>query len=82
MSLLDPKPLGAFLEYSVRPIIQDSMELIQMCDEKGIKPTEIMSQAWKLFLVKMVFDLMTTLVVTGAICFTALKILNFRPIPS
>lgn len=82
MSFFDPKPLGAFLEYSVRPIIQDSMELIQMCDEKGIKPTEIMSQAWKLFLVKLVFDLVTTVIVTGAICFTALRILNYRPILS
>jgi hypothetical protein len=78
--IFDPKPLGAFVEYSIRPLIQDSIELINLCDDKGIHPKDIISQSFKLFLVKLTFDLLTSIIVTGAICFTVLKVLSYRPI--
>ena len=76
LSFFDPKPLGAFIEYSVRPLIQDSIELLNLCEERNIDPNQIIRQSWKLFIFKSVFDFLSTLMVTGAICFTILKVFS------
>jgi len=36
--MIDLKPYGAFLEYSVRPLIEELKDLINLCDKKKIKP--------------------------------------------
>lgn len=69
MPLLNPKPIGAFIEYTLKPLLDDARELIIALDEKGFKKEDIQWAFW-LFAVQIIFDFAKTLLVTGMICLT------------
>ena len=78
---VDPKPFGAFIEYTLKPLIDDSTELIQMMEKMNVPVREVMKQAVILYIVDKIVSLLMSLLVTGLICFTVLKILGCRPLP-
>jgi len=68
--MIDPKPLAAFLEYTVRPVLQDSCELLERMEKSGLDPKIVIKEFVRIMLYQMLVNFMTTIIVTGAICST------------
>lgn len=76
MLSFDPKPIGAFVEYTLKPVLDDIKETLNSLDEHGIPATKIFPAIFKLYMFDRITNAIVTLIVTGAICFTALKLLS------
>ena len=72
------KPIGAFIEYTLKPLIDDSRELLDCLDEKGFKKEDIYWAFW-MFLARELIDFAKALLVTGMICLTVSRYLNTIP---
>jgi len=75
---IDPKPIGAFIEYTLKPLIDDSRELIDLLDKHEIKLGDSISYAFKLYIIDVVTRSIVTLLSTGMICYTAWLCLHTR----
>lgn len=75
----DPKPIGAFIEYTLKPLIDDSRELIELLEKHNIVGREVVYSAMKLYVFHSVMNFITSITVTLLLCFTALRILRFHP---
>ncbi len=81
LSLIDPKPFGAFIEYTLKPILDEVREILELSN----RDTKSLTKAFHLSVVIFIFDKivssLTSLLITGAICWTLLHILsNSHPI--
>ena len=72
------KPIAVFIEYTLKPLIDDSRELLELLEKNGIKASDISSTAVKLFLFERIITFIMTIIVTGAICYTAFNILLLK----
>ena len=70
------KPYGAFLEYTVKPLIDDCRELLAVAEKQGVPLKDIKRSALILYIFHEVMSLCITFGVTFAICFTALRIMK------
>ena len=68
---LDPKPIGAFIEYTLKPLIDDSRELLDLMKDHDLKLGWTIEQAMKLYIIDVVARSIVTLLSTGMICLTA-----------
>ena len=75
MFSLEPKALGAFVQYTLKPLIDDARELIDVMEEKGFKKDDL-KYAYRLMIWQNVLGLIQTVIVTGAICLTLYAILS------
>lgn len=75
MPLLNPKPIGAFIEYTLKPLLDDARELIIALDEKGFKKEDIKWAFW-IFVVQIILDFIKAILITGMICYTLSHILK------
>jgi len=75
---IDPKPIGAFIEYTLKPLIDDSRELIAVLDEHGIKLGDVVNYAFRLYVIDIINRTILALFVTGMICATALACLHYK----
>ena len=73
---LDPKPFGAFIEYTLMPLMEECRDVLDILEKKGIDTKEIMSGAFKLYIVDKIVSLLTNIGVTGIICWTTYLILS------
>lgn len=73
------KPIAAFIEYTIKPLLDDARELIVLCGEKGFS-REDLKLAYSLFIAQMVLDFIKGILITGLICLTLLHILSPYPI--
>ncbi len=78
MQFLNPKALGVFIDYTIKPLIEDARDLLDALDEKGFKKEDLKLVFW-LFVLQMLFDFAKTLLVTGMICWTLLSVLSRYP---
>ena len=80
LSLLDPKPIGAFIEYTLKPILDEVKEVLELAsgDTRSLKHAFYLSVA--LFVFDKILTSITTLAVTGVLCWTALRILSGSPL--
>ena len=67
---VDAKALGVFVEYTLKPIIEDARDLIEMCEGKP-NINLLIDRAYKIFMWQQVGYALTSIVVTGMICITA-----------
>lgn len=72
---IDPKPLGAFIEYTLKPIIEDARDLLEMCEGK-LDINVLIHHAYRIFILQHVSYMVTSILVTGMICLTAYAILS------
>ena len=63
------KPVAAFIEYTLKPLLDNAHELILLMEEKGFKKEDL-KYAYRLMILQVFADFVKTLIVTGAICFT------------
>lgn len=75
-SLIDVKPIGAFIEYTLKPLIDYSHELLERLEVHGLSGKYILKHAVILYIVDKVFTFLTSITVTGLICYTALHFLH------
>ena len=73
---LDPKPMGAFIEYTIKPLIDDSRELLDVAEKHGVKLGDFLDRAYRLYIVDCIVRTLTTLTATGMICYTVLHCLS------
>ena len=76
---VDAKALGVFVEYTLKPIIEDTRDLIEMCEGKP-NINQLVDRAYKIFMWQQVGYALTSITVTGMICLTAFLILSHSPI--
>ena len=58
--MIDPKPIAAFIEYTVKPLIDDSVELLNKLESSDLKPKDLLRHAWRLYIFDSVCRLITT----------------------
>lgn len=68
---IDPKPIGAFIEYTIKPLIDNSRELVELLEKHEIKLGPTIKYAFKLYIIDVVARSVVTLISTGLICYTA-----------
>ena len=76
---VDAKALGVFVEYTLKPIIEDARDLIEMCDGKP-NINQLVDRAYRIFMWQQVGYALTSIIVTGMICSTAFLILSHSPL--
>lgn len=68
--MFDPKPIGAFIEYTVKPLIDDTSDLLNKLESHDIKLRDVFASAWRLYILDSVLRLVATVACTGLICLT------------
>ena len=68
---LDPKPIGAFIEYTLKPLIDDSHELLDLMVKHEIKLGNVIEKSMNLYIIYVISRSLVTLISTGMICLTA-----------
>ena len=79
---IDPKPIGAFIEYTLKPLIDDSKELIELMEKNGLKGQDLIKASAIIYVFHSFLNFITAITVTGLICYTVLQILGCRLIPA
>lgn len=75
---VDPKPAAAFIEYTLKPLIDNYRELSVILKEQGLDIKHL-KVAVALFIFDRLIGFLTSIIVTGLICYTALNILRMNP---
>ena len=75
---LDAKALGVFVEYTLKPIIEDANTLLDRCDGK-LDINSLLHKTYRIFLIQQVCYALTSIIVTGLICWTAFSLLYTYP---
>lgn len=73
---IDPKPIGAFIEYTIKPLIDQSHELLELMVKHNIKLGDVIEKSMKLYIIDVIARTVTTLLSTGMICLTVYYCLN------
>lgn len=68
---IDPKPIGAFIEYTLKPLIDQSHELLDLMVKHDLKIGNVIEKSMKLYIIDVIARTVTTLLSTGMICLTA-----------
>ena len=76
---LDPKPVGAFIEYTLKPLIDYSHELIDVLDKHDLNLKNTLKYAFRLYIIDLITRSLVTLISTGMICYTAWLCLSTKP---
>ena len=74
MKLDDLKPLGGFAENTIRPILENSDELLKRFEKININPKTIFRLLAIHYFIYHLFDFIKTLSVAFLICYTLWKI--------
>ena len=79
MQIIDPKPFGAFIEYTVKPILEEIREIFELTgnDYKTLKKYFKLSVI--IFIVERILTTLKTISVTIIVCWTVLQILSLSP---
>lgn len=75
--MIDPKPIGAFIEYTLHPLLENMRELVEFFNKEGIDIKQTFKFGIVIFLVDRILAFLTAISVTGLICWTSLKILSY-----
>jgi hypothetical protein len=81
MNIDNLKPIGAFLEYTVRPLLDEFKWVLLELEKKGIPVTEqnisrILRGLIRGYVLYVLISFIQAVVITGMICLTALAILK------
>ena len=76
---VDPKPLGAFIEYTLKPILDTLRELLEKIEIHGLKAERLLGYLLAIYIIDFFKQLIITCIVTGAVCYTAIRILSYYP---
>ena len=72
----DVKPIGAFIEYTLKPLIDYTHELMDILERHGIVGRDVIQYAFRLYIVDVIARSFTSIICTGLICYTAFLCLH------
>ena len=72
---VDTKPFAAFVEYAMKPLLEDMREILELLEKNGVKVSELTDLAWRFFIFHHIMTFTSSVVVTSLICLTLLKLL-------
>jgi hypothetical protein len=76
MKIDDLKPIAAFSEYTIRPIVEELRYLTDVLQKNGIKvDKKLFRTLSKHYFIYLAVNFVQTVIVTLIICFTAWKVL-------
>ena len=75
-SLIDPKPFGAFIEYTLKTILDEVREILELCDKDYKSLQKAFYQSIFIFIFDRILSALVTITVVGLICWTVLTILS------
>ena len=67
---MDPRPMAAFVEYTLKPLVEDAKDLLVDFKEAGVDLKEMKDFLIKLYFFEKTMTLLTNVAVTGLICLT------------
>lgn len=70
------KPYGAFVEYTLKPLLDDTKEILELVEKQGIPVKELKRVAIFLYIYHELMQFIMTCAITGAICLTVSKIVR------
>ena len=73
---IDPNPIGAFIEYTLKPLIDDAHELLDKFEENGLKADQLVKVTVKLYIFDKLMSFITQVTVTSLLCLTIYFILS------
>ena len=78
--MIDLKPYGAFIEYTVRPLVEESKSLLKECERLGVPLTEthinqLGKYLAKLYLISVISETIKVVITTGVVCLIAYALL-------
>lgn len=78
---IDPKPAAAFIEYTIRPLMDDVIHVVEELEKKGLKLdgaalSEAIKNAGLLYVFSAVLNFFSQIFVTSIICYTAIRIIH------
>ena len=76
MLSFDVKPFGALIEYTIKPVLDDIKETLDKMEEHKIPARKMVPMMVRLYMFDRITNAIVTLLVTGAICATTLKLLS------
>lgn len=71
----DMKPIGAFIEYTVRPILAQFKWFLEELERQGIGFCEanivrILNRCFKSYIIFLVLSIIQSIIITAMVCFT------------
>lgn len=78
MLSLDPKPFGAFIEYTLKPIIEDARDLLDRMG--GEISRDLLRSAVTVFIVDKIVNFFLTTTITVIVCYTAYCVASNSPL--
>ena len=73
---IDPKPLGAFIEYTLKPLSEDMRDILEYMEKHGINIEDFYPKVMYLFIFERVMTFFTATVVTSILSGTILWVLS------
>ena len=74
---VDPKPAAAFIEYTLKPLLDNARELVVILEQHGLRMKDL-KLALIMFILERLLASFTAITVTGLICYTAFSILHLK----
>lgn len=74
--MIDLKPYAQFIEYTIKPLVDDTRELMDIATDHGIKLKDMVNKAVFLFVFDKIVSIALSITITGMICLTAFIILS------
>ena len=70
------KPIGRFIDYTLKPLLDDTREVIELAEQHGWNPSDIKNSILIYTIWHSIISLLQTIIITGAICYTCLHIMK------
>lgn len=77
---VDPKPFGAFIEYTLKPILEDAREVLDLLGLQGVNTRRALKAAVIIFIFDKIQNFILTVTITGIVCYTAYSIASNSPL--
>ena len=68
--MLDLRPYGTFIEYTIRPLVDDVFELVGKLDKYNIDYASVVKRLVKLYVIEKVLSTISQVICTSLICLT------------
>lgn len=78
-SLIDPKPLGAFIEYTLKPILDEVRDILELCDNDYNSLKRVFFLSVWIYTFERIFTGIVSIICTGIVCWTLYHILLNSP---
>lgn len=77
---IDPKPFGAFIEYTLKPVLEDARDVLELMGLQGVNTRRALTAAVVIFIFDKFQNFLLTTTITVIVCYTAYCIASNSPL--